>query len=171
MATALTELTVLPYGIRRSAAAWAIPLGGSESFRFDAGVTYFPWRGLALTLLLIGLWSFAMMCLDGLGLEWSWAAALLLGLGSCASEVAHRRDRLTTEGIERRSGILGRRRKLIPYRAVELVKVEEPGRDSEFDVGTVVIRTTGGQERLVAIDSPHEVARIIEMQRKASTNG
>lgn len=160
------EPVVLPYRIRRSGAAWAVPLGGSEAFRFDAGVEYFPWRGFALTLFLVGLWYFAMKALDGLGHEWSWIPALLLGLVSCVAELVNRSDRLTTAGIERRSGILGRRRKLIPYRAIELVKVEEPGRGSRFDVGTVVLRTRDAQERLVAIVAPHEVARIIGMNRK-----
>jgi hypothetical protein len=165
------EPVVLPYGIRRSGAALAVPLGGSEAFRFEAGVEYFPWRGFALTLFLVGLWSFAMKALDGPGLEWSWIPALLLGLVSCVAELVNRRDRLTATGIERRSGILGRRHRLIPYRAIELVKVESPGRGSRFDVGTVVLRTHEGQERLVAIVSPHEVARIIELRRKDPTSG
>lgn len=62
------------------------------------------------------------------------------------------------------------RRKLVPYRESELVRVEEPGRGSRFDVGTVVLRVSGGQERLVAIVAPHEVARIIEQGRKAVAN-
>lgn len=170
MAPESIESTVLPYGIRRSGAAMAGPVGGSESFRFDAIVEYLPWRGIALTLLLLGLWSVALLNLDWPGLEWTWIIVLLLGLAGCVSESVHRRDRLTQEGIERQSGLFGLRRRLVPYRQIEFVRIEEPGRGSRFDVGTVVVRANGRHERLVAILAPHEVARIIERARKAMTH-
>jgi hypothetical protein len=51
------------------------------------------------------------------------------------------------------------------------VKVEQPGRGSRFDVGTVVRRTDDGRKRRDAIAFGHEVVRIIEAQRKESPNG
>jgi hypothetical protein len=133
-------------------------------------VEYFPWRGLALTVVLLSLWSLALLKLEWPGLEWAWIVSLVLGLGACVSELASKRDCITREGIERRSGLFGLRQRLVTYREIEFVKVEEPGRGSRFDVGTLVIRVSGRQERLVAIVAPHEVARIIEQGRKSVTN-
>jgi hypothetical protein len=167
MATRTREPVVLPYTIRRSGAAMAVPVGGSEFLRFDALLEYFPWRGAAVALGLLGLWSVAALRLAWPWLEWAWIAALILGLGACISEGLHRRDRLTSEGIERRSGLFGRRRRSVPYRSVESVKVELPRRGSIFDVGTLVLRADGRDLRLVAIVAPHEVARLIEQARTA----
>jgi hypothetical protein len=133
-------------------------------------IEYFPWRGLALTVFLLGLWSLALLKLDWPGVEWAWIVSLVVGFGACVSELASKRDRITREGIERRSGLLGLRRRLVSYREIEFVEVEEPGRGSRFDVGTLVIRVSGGHERLVAIVEPHEVARIIEQGRKSVTS-
>jgi hypothetical protein len=170
MAPEPIESIVLPYVVRRSGAALVVPVGGSESLRFDAMIEYFPWRGLALTVVLLSLWSIALLRLDWPGLEWAWIVSLVVGLGACVSELASKRDRITREGIERRSGLFGLRRKLVTYGEIEFVKVEEPGRGSRFDVGTLVIRLSGGHERLVAIAAPYEVARIIEQGRKSVTS-
>jgi hypothetical protein len=159
---------VFPYLVRRSAAAMATRLGGSEFFRFDAIVEYFPWRGLAVTLALLATWAATILVLGWHQPESAWVAALALGCAACASESLHRRDRLLPEGIERRSGILGGRVRLVPYGSIEYVTVQEPGRGSRVDVGTIVIRAIGDAHRLVAVCAPYEVADFIQKAREAA---
>ena len=164
------ELT-LPYMVRRSGVAMAMPAGGSELFRLQATVEYVPWRGLCLTAVLLGGSSLLSRFVHWPGLIGAaYGVSLVLGLGFCVSEVACRRDRLTPEGIERRSGILGRRVLLIPYRSVTLVKVERPGRRSRLDVGTVAIRADGTQHWLVAVQAPGEIEALIERCRREVGN-
>jgi hypothetical protein len=162
---------VLPYTVRRSNAAMAIPLGWSQTFRFEAIGEYFPWRGFAVALMLFVGWSLVLRYVEWPWLEWAWIGVLLLGLAACSSELVFRRDRLITDGIERRSGLFGRSRLLVPYRMVERVTVEHPGRGSRWDVGTVEVLLSGKAIRLVGIAAPNEVASIIEHCRKESQDG
>lgn len=163
----MKEELAFPYTISRSGKAQSIPLGASEVFRFDAVIEYLPWRGLTLALLFLSAWYAAAWLTGWRGVEWMWIAALALGLIACISESAFRRDRLLPEGLERRSGLLGRRIRLVPYESIQSVTVQEPGKGSGFDVGTVVLRVDGGEQRLVAVCAPNEVANIIEAERKA----
>jgi membrane protein YdbS with pleckstrin-like domain len=163
----MKEELAFPYTISRSGKAQAMPLGASEVFRFDAVIEYLPWRGLALTLFFLSTWYAVAWRSGWRGLEWAWIAALALGLIACIAESAFRRDRLLPEGLERRSGLLGRRIRLVPYESIQSVTVQEPGKGSRFDVGTVVLRVDGGEHRLVAVCAPNEVADIIETERKA----
>ena len=160
------EDLVFPYLVRRSAAALTARLGGSEFFRFDAIVEYFPWRGLAVTLVLLATWAATTLILDWYKLEFAWGVALALGCAACASECLYRRDRLLPEGIERRSGLFGGRVRLVPYSSIEHLTVEEPGRGSRVDVGTIVVRVPGRHHRLVAVCAPYEVADFIERARE-----
>ena len=162
----MTSEFVLPYTVRRSIAATAMPLGGSEIFRFEAIASHFPWRGFAVALMLFGGWALALRQVWWPWLESAWIGVLLLGLTACFSELAFRRDRLTADGIERRSGLFGRKRTLVPYRNVESVTVERPGRGSAWDVGTVTVLLSGNAIRLIGIAEPNEVASIIEQCRR-----
>jgi len=167
--TTLKEAVVLPYRIRRSAAAQTVPVGGSESYRLGAIVAYFPWRGLALSLALMVSWPWAayILRLDGRTADLGVWVSLLLGLSACASELLFRRDRLTQSGLEGRSGILGRKIQVPSYEAIESVAVELPGRGSRFDVGDVVIRTAAGTRRLTAVLEPHTIKAALDLQRSA----
>jgi hypothetical protein len=98
-------------------------------------------------------------------LEWAWVPALAVGLAACFAESLTRRDVLTARGIERHSGLLGRRVTLVSYQSVQSITVHEPGSGSRFDVGTVDIRADGRVHRLVAVVAPYEVAAIIERAR------
>lgn len=151
-----------PYQIRRSGMAMAAPLGGSEASRGDAILEYLPWRGLSIAAMALASWALVAREVSWSWLEWGWLLALTLGLAACLAEGFHRRDGLTEAGLEGRSGILGRRRVLVPYNAIELVTVHEPGRGSSFDVGTVIVRSRAGTHRLVGIAEPYKVAEAIE---------
>lgn len=170
MTVDMEESPALPHTIRRSGMAMSAPLGGSELYRARAILEYFPWRGAAVSIMLLASWSLASLLLDWPSVEFGWVAALTAGVTACVLEGVNRCDRLTAEGIERQSGLFGRKRALLPYHTVESVKVEIPGRGSSLDVGTVVIQANGQQVRLVAIVAPYEVARIIEQQRQAARN-
>lgn len=154
-----------PYTIERSSRALA-GTGVSESLRFDATTEYFPWRGLMITLLLLAAWFAAALSSGWKWLEWGWIPLLILGCAVSFSESVHRRDRLVPEGLERRSGLLGRRVRLVPYESIELVTVDAQG-SGRLDVGTVVVRAGGEIHRLVGIRAPHDVADLLNAERKA----
>ena len=143
----LPEGVALPYRIRRSATAQAVPVGRSESYRLGAIAAYFPWHGLAVTTLLLAGWGFLSLLLpisdqaSGLG----FCGSLVLGLAACSSELSFRRDRLTATGLERRAGQLGRRLELIRYADCPLrrkwtVVPIESGQQSERSDALVILR-------------------------------
>lgn len=157
----------LPYTIETSIRT-LLGVGVSEMARFDAMTESFPLRGLAVTLLLLTAWGAAIVLGGWSWLEWAWIPILILGCAACFSESAHRRDRLLPEGLERRSGLLGRRVRLVPYASIEFVNVESTGSGSRPDLGTVVIRAGRESHRLVGIRAPYDVADLLEAQRKAA---
>ncbi|HXO26639.1 MAG TPA: PH domain-containing protein [Thermoanaerobaculia bacterium] len=150
----------LPYRIRSSALRGFFPLG--------PGYAGLPWRGFALALLLSGGWLFVSTFLE---LSDRWTAiglstTLLVGIAAAFSESVFRTDYLTAAGLERTSGVLGRKREVIPYGSIELVKIEEPGLSAFFDVGDVILRASGREHRLAAVVEPYELASAFESLRR-----
>jgi hypothetical protein len=137
-------------------------------FPLGPGYAGLPWRGFALAILLSGGWLFVSTILDlsdrwiGIGLT----TTLLVGIAAVFSESVFRTDYLTAAGLERTSGLLGRKREVIPYGSIELVKVEEPGLSAYFDVGDVIVRASGREYRLAAVVEPYELALAFESLRK-----
>jgi membrane protein YdbS with pleckstrin-like domain len=153
----------LPYTIQPSSLARWVPVGWS----LFSGFVTLPWRGFAVWLLLFVAWLQISAILEPSD-RWivmGFAALFFLGVAACVSEMAFRTDYLTSAGLERRSGLLGRKRLVVPYASIELVKVEEPGLGTSFDVGDVIVRANGREHRLAYVLEPYEIASAIESLR------
>jgi hypothetical protein len=159
-----SESLGLPYRIRRPALRMD-GLGVSRQPELPRLIAaYFPWHGVALALTLVVGWTWFV---DTLAPSLSPRTAILsttaLALASILADAAFRRDTLTTCGVERRSGLLGRRAVVIPYSTINSVTVEEQRYESSpFDVGDVLVATDQGVFRLVAVLAPRDVASLIQ---------
>ena len=164
-----TELAVsLPLTIRYSQLAVHGALDLSGFHGFHSFVRRFPWLGLAVTVALLVTWYQVSTRLRAPVVEWLWVPIFVLGLLFCALQTLLRSDRLTAAGVERRTWLLVRRVKLIPYRAIEAVEVDYPRFGPLVDVGDLIVHVRGDSHLFIGIRDPREIAAAIEHLRRSA---
>ena len=122
--------------LNRSPLASSVPLDLSDLYRSSVLIGLIPWRGMALGVALLCATAVVLPPLIS-NTEVLWTLWFILVAVPISLEWVNTRDFLTKTALVRQSGILGRKRLVVPLAEIDRVEFSFPRFGQSRDVGDI----------------------------------